>query len=191
MKRLLFLLIITAAATKLNAQGLRMELKHDGFVSSADSTKNYAVLEYPKVSKADLYKRTLTYVNSLYQNPAKVISAVDGESITINALMTDIKTRLSWYKYEFYYNIVIQFKDGKLRFEPKFVELIEDPNPSPKRKVYLSDTDSKKNGEINCIFFKGNNDGKYHVLAHEIKQNLDAWANGYLAGVDKALNDKW
>lgn len=191
MKRFILLWIITAASTTLNAQGLKIELKHNGFAAVPDSTKNYAVLECPKVSKVDLFKKTLTYVNSLYQNPSRVVTSVEGESITVNAVMTDIKTKLYWFKYEFTYNIVIQFKDGKVRFEPKFVDLIEDPNPSPKRKIYLANTDSPKPNEIDCVFMTSNKNPGYFVNQEGIKQSIDTWANGYLAGIDKALNDKW
>lgn len=59
----------------------RFDLKPNGFVDAKDSTKNYVVLEYPKMSKVDLYKKTLTYLNGLYKNPAAAISIVDGKGV--------------------------------------------------------------------------------------------------------------
>ena len=192
MKRFLLLLILTAATTSIMAQiANRIDLKHNGFVDAKDSTKNYIVLDYPKMSKVDLYKKTLTYLNSLYQNPAAVISAVDGESITVNGMADNFKTKLYWWKYDYRYNITFQFKDGKIRFAPRFVSLMEDPDPSPKREIYLANTDTGKEGEIDCIFMLSKKEPKYFVFKDDLKSNLDKWANDYLVGIEAAINDKW
>lgn len=192
MKRFLLLLIFTAASTSIMAQAAnRIDLKHNGFVDAKDSTKNYVVLDFPKMSKVDLYKKTLTYLNSLYQNPASVISAVDGESITVNGMADNFKTKLYWYKYDYRYNITLQFKDGKIRFAPRFVSLMEDPDPSPNRKIYLCDEDSPNKAEINAIYSFSPKNKYYYVVKDDLKSNLDKWANDYVAGIEAALNDKW
>jgi hypothetical protein len=75
-------LYLTAATSSMMAQvAQRFDLKPNGFVDAKDSTKNYVVLEYPKMSKVDLYKKTLTYLNGLYKNPAAAISIVDGKGV--------------------------------------------------------------------------------------------------------------
>ncbi|MBB4108331.1 DUF4468 domain-containing protein [Pedobacter zeae] len=192
MKRLLFLLIITAAATKLNAQVLRMELKHNGFVSSTDSTKNYIVLNHPKVSKTELYKKTLTYLNSIYKNPKQVISSVENESIAVNAYSDEITATKGLYRYPFDYNIVLQFKDGKIKFEPHVIEISEIFTVSKsKNRFYVANTDSPEPVEIRCIYMRYKDKPGYFLFQDEIKTGFDQWLTSYLAGLEKAINDTW
>lgn len=191
MKRLLLslALIITTAANF--AQSIpKMELKPNGFVSAADSTKNYVVLEVPKVKQAELYKKTLTYLNGFYKNPSQVISAVDGESITVNGITNEIKGSIEWYKYPMEYNIMIQFKDGKMKVSPKIISLNEIWSESkPARKIYLKNTDSPKHVEISCIYMQ--HKVGYFLFLKELKESLDSWANGYTSGITKNLSDNW
>ncbi len=100
-----------------------MLLNQHGFVGP-DSISTYVVIEVPKLPKAEFYKKTLTYLNSIYKNPSRVITTVENESIIVNGFTEEIKGPISFYEYPTNYNIKIQFKDGKLRFEPKIVDLM-------------------------------------------------------------------
>jgi acyl-CoA synthetase (AMP-forming)/AMP-acid ligase II len=102
----------------------KMELKYTGFIG-LDTTKHYVIIEAPKYSKADLYKRTLTYLNSLYPNPQRVISVVNGESITINANTDAIKAATKPVFYPMSYTITMEFKDGKIKFQPSINNMRE------------------------------------------------------------------
>lgn len=114
-------------------------------------------------------KKTLTYLNGIYSVPGAVISLVDGESITVNAMNDTFKTRLALYKYKYRYNVVLQFKDGKIKVTPKYVLLMEDPEPSPKRKIYLANTDSPNKVEINAIYTFSQKNKYYYVLKDDLK----------------------
>lgn len=164
MKRLLLslALIITTAATF--AQSIpKMELKPNGFVSAADSTKNYVVLEVPKMKQAKLYKKTLTYLNGLYKNPSQVISAVDGESITVNGYDDGISTIKGLNRYPLSYNVVLQFKDGKIRYQPSATKIEYLLNDKPFSQIYVSNTERPEGISALAIWNKAK-DGSYYVL---------------------------
>ncbi|RZJ91068.1 MAG: DUF4468 domain-containing protein [Chryseobacterium sp.] len=191
MKRFLLFLLLTAATTSIMAQvAQRFDLKHNGFVDAKDSTNNYVVLDYPKMSKVDLYKKTLTYLNGLYKNPAAVISTVDGESITVNGHSDQPNTDNGVFKYPFDYNIVFQFKDGKMRAEPRITKIEEMFNGSF-TPFYISSTDSPKKTEVKCIYMKNKNGQGYWLFQGEIKESFNAWSNSYLWAIDKAITEKW
>lgn len=65
-----------------------------------------------------LYNKTLSYLQGFYKNPTEVINSVEGVIYNSQYLTESIKGDLYWYKYPMYYNLIIQFKDGKIRFEP-------------------------------------------------------------------------
>lgn len=179
MKHFLLLLILTAATSSMMAQVVqRFDLKHTGFVDAKDSTKNYVVLEYPKMSKVDLYKKTLTYLNSLYKVPGAVISIVDGESITVNGHSDQPNVDNGVFKYPFDYNIVFQFKDGKIRVQPRIIK-IEELFNGGLTPFYVSSTDSPQETEVKCIYMKNKNGKGYWLFQDKIKETFKVWANTY------------
>jgi hypothetical protein len=192
MKKLYYFLFLISLTTNLWAQQAtpRMELKTSGFVGP-DSTKNYVVIDAPKIAKADLYKKTLTYINSLYNDPQKVVNAVEGESITINASTDAITGSNPSYKYPMSYNIVIEFRDGKIKFAPRVLEFVEvwSANKAP-YKYYVSGKDSPTAGEVNCIWIYGKDDTRI-LFKPALKKSFDQWANNYIAGIVSKFNDTW
>lgn len=192
MKNLILLFFLATIGNTTFAQVVpKIELKLNGLVGP-DSTKNYIVIETPKMSKADLYKKTLTYLNSIYKNPAKVISTVDGESITVNGYSESVKGTFNWYLYPMKYNITIQFKDGKMRFEPFVTDLAEKlPGSNSERKIYINSMDSPNKAEVSCVYLVVQKTGKVILFKEEIKTGIENWMNEYVAGIVKSFNDNW
>lgn len=193
MKRILSAVIFILSVAAAHAQVLvpEVSLKPIGLVGP-DSTKNYVVILVPKATKADLYKKTLTYLNSIYKNPAKVISSVDGESITVNGYTDEIKGSFHLYTYSMHYNINLQFKDGKIKLQPNITDLIEDKHDSkPDLKYYINSYDSPDRAEVNCIYLKQVGSGKVVLFNQALKSSIDIWANNYVAGIVKSFNDNW
>lgn len=87
MKKLLLLFIIL---TSLNGFSQKFELTPQGFVDSADHTKNYLVLEFPNKTKEELFKETMIYLNKSYFSPQDIISSVDKETITATTLSSHL-----------------------------------------------------------------------------------------------------
>jgi len=193
MKNLILLISLLLISANSFAQSAipTFELKPNGLVGP-DSTKNYIVLEVPKINKVDLYKKTLTYLNSIYKNPSKVITSVEGESITVNGYTESVRGPLSFYKYPMGYSFNLQFKDGKMKIEPYIVSLAEVwSQTKPERKIYINASDSPERAEINCIFMVSNKDGKSFVFNQKLKAGIEEWINAYVAGIAKSYNDNW
>ena len=168
-----------------------MELKHQGFVAS-DSTSTFVVIEFPNKSKKELYTNTLTYLNSIYGNPEKVLSTVENESIIVNGLTESIKGSLDWYKYPMFYRIIIMFKDEKIKLEPIITNLTEITGTGTENKYYVSNTDSPKEVEINCIWMESKKNNGYFLFRDELKLSIDNWFNSYVKSLKKGIkNNDW
>jgi len=184
---ILMCLIVGSAAAQ--APVTKMDLRPSGFFGP-DSISRYVIINMPKVNKADLYKKTLTYVNSLYQDPQAVVTAVPGESITINAQTDNIKGKAENAYYPTKYNIIIEFKDGKIKFQPTIISMVEHWRAIERSTpFYVSNKQSTDPYEVNAVWIVRDNGP---LLFHkEVKLSLDEWINGYIAGIASKVNDAW
>lgn len=111
-----------------------MVLTNKGFISQDDSVKNYVVYEYNNISKADLYKSVLLFIQKKYRSPKDVLNEVPNESISISGLQPDcigipwrskIDQKFSGkyaVRYDMSYNFIVQFKENKIRIDAPFFE---------------------------------------------------------------------
>lgn len=125
MKRLLLTFIaLVGLIFGANAQD-KFVLSPDGFISSADSTKNYIVVD-AKGEQAKLYQSVKGAVLSLFRSPKDVLSEAAPDMLTINGFVKEgIKVpRPLGLKmtYDVNFTLVFRFKDGKIRIDaPSFV----------------------------------------------------------------------
>jgi hypothetical protein len=127
MKKLLGMVILLLVTQLSFAQYFK--LTANGFV--ADDNNDFAVVDVPNVKQADLYKNVLNAINSLYSNPQKYLSVLEGESITLTryeekALPVRHSTGAfgkTNYKYDLSYTLSFLFKDGKIRINSPTFEL--------------------------------------------------------------------
>lgn len=166
MKKLLLILSLVSVASFANAQFL---LTPTGFVDKANPDKDYVVLNVDGKTKAELYKNTLVYLNSIYSNPKEAISTVDGESITVSAIDESALAAV-YNKYTFSF----EFKDGKIKVNRPAYALYFTPNGVMKEyDVY-------------------NNKGK--LRREKDKENLETFYNGYVTLIKtnaEKKNDNW
>jgi len=121
MKKLLIIATILCFAQVCIAQ--HFTLTPEGFVS--ENKSNYTVVNVPNVKQADLYKNAVNAISSMYKDPKKVLSLVEGESITVrgyeeNAIqfkdkLSPIQIGKATVKYDISYTITMLFKDGRIR----------------------------------------------------------------------------
>lgn len=100
-----------------------MKLTPDGFVDASDSSKKYVVIEFPNASQSELYKDALVMLNKKYRSSKDVLSAVEPESITIDAISSHPVHRTSMHSFTNRYNITISFKDGKIKVDAPSIQL--------------------------------------------------------------------
>lgn len=127
MKKMLGMVILLLVTQLSFAQYFK--LTANGFVSNDNN--DFAVVDVPNVKQADLYKNVLNAINSIYSNPQKGLSVLEGESITLTAYEEKaIPVRHSSggfgktnYKYDLSYTLSFLFKDGKIRVNSPTFEL--------------------------------------------------------------------
>lgn len=113
-KSLLLLLFIPHI---INAQ---FSLTKDGFVSTEDTSKNFVVYSIDDASKEKLYANVLKYLTTTYKSAKDVLSKVDNEVITINAMQPKY-INAKTLKYDIRYTLTIHFKDGRIKIDaPEF-----------------------------------------------------------------------
>ncbi|MBE7177027.1 MAG: DUF4468 domain-containing protein [Mucilaginibacter polytrichastri] len=119
MKTLLLIACIFFANTAL---GQYFTLTHEGFVSN--DKKNYVVMDVPETAKAVLFKNMLSALTSMYTDPKKALSVVEGESITITGFHPKaLPNKLHKNVYDMEYTVNIQFKDNKIRIDAPTFDL--------------------------------------------------------------------
>lgn len=117
-KKALSMAIFVLVAQLSFAQYFKLTPK--GFASNDNN--EFTVVNVPNVKKMDLYKNVLNVINSIYKNPQKGLSVVEGESISITAYEEEVlPIKLSnglgktIRKYDLSYKLTFLFKDGKIR----------------------------------------------------------------------------
>lgn len=191
-KVLLLILVIVVKGVFAQDSIPKIVLIQSGFVNEIDSTKNYIVVDFPDKTKTELYKSTLIYLNKIYRSPKSVLTTVENESIVINGFTESIRDALYWIVIQMEYNINIQFKDGKLKFEPIITELREVVSSDKKNKIYIANTDSPEVSEINTIWMASRKNEGYFLFNEELKLNIDKWMNNYVSSLVVELNkDDW
>lgn len=123
-KFLLTAIAIVGMVLGVNAQ-TKFTLSPNGFINSADSAKNYVVVDATG-EQAQLYQSIKGAVLSLFRSPKDVLSEASPDMLTINGFVEDgIKVpRPLGLKmtYDVNFTLVFRFKDGKIRIDaPSFV----------------------------------------------------------------------
>lgn len=126
MKKTIYTIILFAFASIAYAQNQTFTLTPKGFVNSADSTKDFIVLNFEGKKLEDIYKQTLIYMNKYYKSPKEVISSVPNETVTVRGLGEEKIKEGNFPRkpFDIKYTIVFSFKDGKVRIDAPSFDLI-------------------------------------------------------------------
>ena len=130
MKKFIFLLFLFPVLS-VNA---RFTLTPDGFVSSADTTKQYVVFDYDSISQSDLYKSVVSFIHTTYNSPKDVLNEIPNETINLHGFQpgaigiprkssVDRKV-LGKYgaMYDITYTFTVKFKNNKIRIDAPVFE---------------------------------------------------------------------
>lgn len=118
--RKILLFILALHSLSVFAQ---FKLTLNGFISENDSSKSYIVYDFEGMDVNTLYKKTISSINTMYVSSDNVVNEAPGESININARKTGICQikYIMKYNYDAKYNVIIRFKDGKIRFDAPII----------------------------------------------------------------------
>ena len=171
-----FLILLVAMPVFASAQ---FKLTPGGFVSAADTTKNYVVIDAPGVSQADLYKRTLIYLSKQFASPKDAISIIDNESITINSI-DNVGVR-GFSNFLVNYTINLEFKDDKLRVI----------SPSLNRMYNHQNTLGLIGGRYTRTIFKDNGEVRLDKTKQSLELMFEAWIIRIKLGLEEGKAGNW
>lgn len=138
MKKIIIASLLSCLTSLSYAQ---FSLTKDGLINSTDSSMNYIVFSFNGMSQSDLYKSTLIYFHSVFVSPKDVISAIENETININAISkNDIyfaNILGSKVKLTMNYSLMIRFKDGKIRIDIPVINSIINEQSQKIEHLYL------------------------------------------------------
>lgn len=152
-------------------------LKPTGFVNTDEPNLDYVVLHYDGVAKEELYKRILSYMNTQYRNPDKVLTTIENEQITING-MSDAEIKKPYA--DLHYNIVLWFKDGKIRMDAPVPEMKYLLNDLSFRRIFINLDKKGFLSDNHGIWFKGK------LALPNVKSQLEDFFNRELADIKQA-----
>ncbi|NQX42538.1 protein of unknown function [Pedobacter steynii] len=191
-KQILTLLCVALFPFLSSAQDKASEftLTSNGFINSADSTKNYVVVDMQGKSQQDLYKKSLIYLSGLYVSPKEVLSTIENESITVNSTAKNaIKMKVLFLNpsWDVNYTITFQFKDGKLRIADPTVNRMYTTTGDVSRTATINPSDGQNNKEIfNRKGVLKEKDGK-----ENLEKLINKFVANYIAGINSAKQDNW
>ena len=91
-----------------------------GLFSIQNTDNDYVIYEIPGMSASDLKAATLSAISSLFKSPKDVVTNLGDNIIQLERFVTDVFTATTdkgtIYKYDMSYSQIIQFKDGKVRY---------------------------------------------------------------------------
>ncbi len=122
-KILLFIAFSLICLIGYGQQTVEFKVYPDGSFRTEDG-KDFVVVEFEGKSAHEIFQELSVNVNSMYNNPSKVMSTVEDASIKIRAISDLVKTRrlgipIYWSGY---YQLEFQIKDGRVRVSAPFVE---------------------------------------------------------------------
>lgn len=156
MKRFVFLFLLSTSLVTINAQELvRFNLKPDGTFQT-DDEKSFAIVEFEGKTAQELFNMVKANVLTLYNSPKTVMNEIEPSNITIRArsekLYSTYKLGTAFVEYRANYNLVFQFKDGRIKIDAPLVDKQLDVSatavPLPKTFISLIDDWFEKNGQI-------------------------------------------
>ena len=179
MKKLLFLLLLCT----ISVQAQTFEVTPEG-LKEKTTGKDFAVIEAPNKTAAELYTAALKYINVAYKNPKEVIKGdVKDDYLKWQTFVSNfgsIKNSFATLPADAKITVQLSFKDGKAKYE-----VIE-------QDIY------PQNAEFNKVMFKGNKwkgfpifDEKDNKLRQEaMKSAIEAYYNSQIAKIKEYFSDK-
>lgn len=184
MKKQLLTALLSLASTIVFAQETKyFDLISTGFVSQADHSKNYIVEDFKEINKSDLYKKSLLYFTKQFVSPKDVLSLVENETITINAIdKSSVQMKFLYLKpkWDVNYTLTIEFKDGRVKVSAMNVNKISAMVGSNPPTIRSIDDFFNKKGEAkqkeNIIAFEAYFNGKINDFFKQLRNSeKDNW----------------
>jgi hypothetical protein len=163
-----FTLVFVVLFTTLGfSQETEFKFTKDGFT-------DYVVTDCKDKSAAELYKKTIDWISTNYNNPKEVLKAqIENDYLRFEAIEKNLFCLKPTMCSDMKYQIEVSFKDGKYKFD-----------------LLALDQDMP---DIGWVHFGGLEDGKYYFIENgEAKSKFKIIADEipkYFNSLNKSLND--
>jgi hypothetical protein len=111
-----------------------------GLRNESDNEKTYVVLDIENKNAAELYSNALKYIVKNYKNPEKVIiGKVENESLKFSTFVGSfmiVKNSIVKIPIDAEYNIHLDFKDNKVKFEIQGLDMYYSADGSKTRVLF-------------------------------------------------------
>jgi hypothetical protein len=158
-----------------------------GLRDESDNEKSYVVLNIENKKASELYTNALKYINKNYKNPEKVtLGKVENESLKFVTFESSfIKVTNSFVKVaiDAEYNIQLDFKDGKVKFELQNLDMYNSANGSKVRVLFTGGALEgysiyNKKGELKRDDTKADIESHFNNTITKIKEFLSGKSEG-------------
>ena len=188
------LILMLAMVLPIYAQA-QFKLTINGFVDEKDSAKDYIVYDFKGKNQKDLYIDVLKFINTSYKSPQDVINEVEPEMITISGFEEScisigkvkkiLGTKMSMTGgYDLQYNIVMRFKDGKLRVDAPSFECTSKSGGRVSRLVLSGSNGGFGTEVITGLFKKDGRPSRENAI-----KMLEDFFNNFCLALQKSVND--
>ena len=178
MKKIILIFCILISATIVSAQKL-IKLTATGFVSVADTTKDYIVVDVPGTTAEELYDRLRAKILQEAVS-AKHFLNEDKKSFTLT-FNSNLEFTGMGSNNRLIYNVVISCKDNKIKIQPNFlrlyIEMIEMPLTGG---TMLAPALFNKKGEI-----------KWRKIYDPLSSSFDAMIEHIIGWADEHGSEDW
>lgn len=130
MKKILSFLLLAAIAVGANAQkdstkAIWFSIQKEGYFA-ADDGKDYIIYHQEGKTAKELYDMVCVNANRIYNMPQRVMSTVEGKSVSIRAYSNTCMYNyfMGKFFYEVCYNLLFEFKDGKIKINAPVINSI-------------------------------------------------------------------
>jgi hypothetical protein len=104
------------------------------FKSKQNPTNDFVVYEIPDMKVAELKAAVYTALSSMFKSPKDVISNLSDNMLQLEGYASDVYSTKAgdyWYSHDLVFDLVIQFKDGKVRYNIPTIKMIYAEWPLP------------------------------------------------------------
>ena len=97
------------------------------FVSLQSSNDGFVVYEIPNMSASELKASVFTTLSSMYKSPKDVITSLSDNMIQVEGYAESVfvkQTKDFRMRYDILFDMIIQFKDGKVRYNAPTIKML-------------------------------------------------------------------
>ena len=192
MKKLFLLLALIPVF--VNAQ--KFELTINGLVDSQNPDNDYIVIPFEGKTQKEIYDLALSAVGKSFISPKERVSNVEYSQININGIIPNVTyiSRLGLKLYfDLYYNLIFEFKDGRMKINGLDINKIVRVDPVGAEQFICLSQNQIRNGLVyddKFIFYKNG-----RLCSKKYKEHVETAVNelvfSFVNLMNKDNNSDW